>query len=76
MLIAILLLIFYRALRHGVDNHSTEHMGLIASGFFLSLIDVGTPFLDVTKQIYMMSVLVYIVIFAAFTGRGKRADRS
>lgn len=75
MLVAVLLLVFYRGLRYGVDYRSKENLGLLAVAFVLTWLDPDSDFLNVTKRVFYGFVFVYIVMFAALSGR-KRQDGS
>ena len=76
ILIVVLALVIYRALRHGVDYHAKENMGLIAGAYMLTWIDPGSDsgFLHMINRNFYAFVLVYIVVFAAFTGRKHKSD--
>lgn len=74
MLIVVLLLVFYRGLRYGFDYRSKENLGLLAVAFVLTWLDPGSDFLNVTKRVFYGFVLVYIVLFAALSGRKRKND--
>lgn len=74
VLIVVLLLVFYRGLRYGFDYRSNENLGLLVMAFVLTWLDPGSDFLDTMKRVFYGFVLVYIVMFAAFSGRKRKND--
>lgn len=49
-------------------------MGLLAVAFVLTWLDPGSDFLNTMKRVFYGFVLVYIVMFAALSGRKRKNE--
>jgi len=74
MLVIVLLLVFYRGLRYGFNYRSKENLGLLFLAFVLTWLDPGSDSLNTMKRVFYGCVLLYIVMFAALSGRGRKDD--